>query len=204
MASGCLGLISFPREPGRLTIERIEALHPSLIEELRNHEGIGFLLVDSERDGALAIGADGVNRLERGEILGSDPLAPFGSNAARHVLRTHGFPHCPDIVINSRIWNDPTEVAAFEELVGSHGGLGGSQSYPFVLAPSELVWPDEEVVGAESVHRIFRGWLAGLGQEAYADDGAVGAGSPASADQSSSEPPGSSSSARMPDESSPS
>ena len=135
MASGCLGLISFPREPGRLTIERIEALHPSLIEELRNHEGIGFLLVDSERDGALAIGADGVNRLERGEILGSDPLAPFGANAARHVLRTHGFPHCPDIVINSRIWNDPTEVAAFEELVGSHGGLGGSQSYPFVLAP---------------------------------------------------------------------
>ena len=179
MASGCLGLISFPREPGRLTLERIEALHPSLIEELRNHEGIGFLLVDSERDGALAIGADGVNRLERGEILGSDPLAPFGANAARHVLRTHGFPHCPDIVINSRIWNDPTEVAAFEELVGSHGGLGGSQSYPFVLAPSELVWPDEEVVGAEAVHRIFRGWLAGLGQDAYADDGAVGAGSPA-------------------------
>ncbi|HET6830765.1 MAG TPA: phage holin family protein, partial [Solirubrobacterales bacterium] len=66
MASGCLGLISFPREPGRMTLERIEALHPTLIEELRAHEGIGFLLVDSERDGALAIGHDGVNRLEKG------------------------------------------------------------------------------------------------------------------------------------------
>jgi uncharacterized membrane protein YvlD (DUF360 family) len=186
MASGCLGLISFPREPGRLTFERIEKLHPTLIEELRNHEGIGFLLVDSEHDGALAISADGVNRLERGEILGDDPLAPFGANAARHVLRTHRFPHCPDIVVNSRIWSDPTEVAAFEELVGSHGGLGGSQSYPFVLAPTDLAWPDEEVVGAEAVHRIFRGWLAGLGQDAYR----------------SSEEPGASSSALMPDESS--
>jgi hypothetical protein len=186
MASGCLGLISFPREPGRLTFERIEKLHPTLIEELRNHEGIGFLLVDSEHDGALAISADGVNRLERGEILGDDPLAPFGANAARHVLRTHRFPHCPDIVVNSRIWSDPTEVAAFEELVGSHGGLGGSQSYPFVLAPADLAWPDEEVVGAEAVHRIFRGWLAGLGQDAYR----------------SSEEPGASSSALMPDESS--
>ena len=202
MASGCLGLISFPREPGRLTIERIEALHPSLIEELRNHEGIGFLLVDSERDGALAIGADGVNRLERGEILGSDPLAPFGANAARHVLRTHGFPHCPDIVINSRIWNDPTEVAAFEELVGSHGGLGGSQSYPFVLAPAELA-----LAGRGGRRRRVRPPdLPGLARRPRA--GRLcgrrpdGAGSPASADQSSSEPPGSSSSALTPGDSS--
>ncbi|HSS75126.1 MAG TPA: hypothetical protein VLV54_00105, partial [Thermoanaerobaculia bacterium] len=55
------------------------------------------------------------------------------------------------------------EVAAFEELVGSHGGMGGTQSYPFVLHPSELSWPGEEVVGAERVHRIFCDWLAELG-----------------------------------------
>jgi hypothetical protein len=188
MASGCLGLISFPRQPGRLQLETIEALYPTLIEELRAHEGIGFLLVDSAADGALAIGAEGVNRLEKGEILGKDPLEPFGPNAAQHVLRTHRFPHCPDIVVNSRIWHDPTEVAAFEELVGSHGGMGGSQSYPFVLAPSDLEWPEGEVVGAETVHRVFRRWLAGLGQDAYAD----GAGS------TSSEAPGASSSEATP------
>ncbi|MFN8112320.1 MAG: phage holin family protein [Solirubrobacterales bacterium] len=194
MASGCLGLISFPRQPGRLTLETIEALYPTLIEELRGHEGIGFLLVDSAADGALAIGAEGVNRLEKGEVLGKDPLAPFGPNAARHVLRTHRFPHCPDIVVNSRIWHDPTEVAAFEELVGSHGGMGGSQSYPFVLSPTDLAWPDGEVIGAETVHQVFRRWLAGLGQDAYAD----GAG------EISSAAPGSSSSAETPGASSPS
>ena len=53
-------------------------------------------------------------------------------------------------MINSAYWPRFGEVAAFEELVGSHGGLGGTQCFPFVLHPAELEWPDEEVVGAES------------------------------------------------------
>jgi len=39
-----------------------------------------------------------------------------------------------------------------------------------VFHPSELKWPDHDVVGAERVHRIFRGWLAELGQSAYASE----------------------------------
>ncbi len=52
-----------------------------------------------------------------------------------------GFATCPDIVVNSTYWADTDEVAAFEELVGSHGGLGGTQALPFVLHPAELPWP---------------------------------------------------------------
>ena len=171
MASGCLGLITFPRLPGRVTIEQLEALHPKLLPALRDHPGIGFVLVRSESRGAMAIGAGGVNYLDEDTVEGEDPLAPFGPNAARHVRRTDGFPHCPDLVLNSTFWEDFEEVAAFEELVGSHGGMGGPQSHPMVLHPADLPWPEEEVVGAEAVHRIFRSWLAGLGQEAYAENG---------------------------------
>jgi uncharacterized membrane protein YvlD (DUF360 family) len=167
MASGCLGLISFPREPGRVSLERIEALYPRLLPALRDHPGIGFVLVRSERDGALAIGAEGTRFLDSDRVEGVDPLAPFGPNAADHLRRTDGFPHCADLMINSTYWPEFGEVAAFEELVGSHGGMGGTQSYPFVFHPSDLEWPPGEVVGAEAVHRIFRGWLAGLGQSAY-------------------------------------
>ena len=103
-------------------------------------------------------------------MTGEDPLAPFGENAADHLRRTDGFPHCADLMINSTYWSDFDEVAAFEELVGSHGGMGGTQSYPFVLHPAELEWPAEEGVGAEAVHRIFRRWLAELGQDAYASE----------------------------------
>jgi hypothetical protein len=167
MASGCLGLVSFPRLPGRVPLERIEALYPALIPALRGHPGIGFVLVGSERHGALAIGREGVHYLDAERVEGEDPLVPFGPNAARHLRRTDAFPHCADLMLNSTYWTRFGEVAAFEELVGSHGGLGGTQSYPFVLHPRELDWPGEEVVGAESVHRIFRGWLGQLGQEAF-------------------------------------
>jgi uncharacterized membrane protein YvlD (DUF360 family) len=170
MASGCLGLISFPREPGRVTRERIEALYPRLLPALCKHPGIGFVMVRSERDGAVAIGAGGTHFLDSDRVEGEDPLAPFGPNAADHLRRTDGFPHCADLMLNSTYWSDFGEVAAFEELVGSHGGMGGTQSFPFVLHPAELEWPEEEVVGAERVHRIFRGWLAGLGQTAYASE----------------------------------
>ncbi len=170
MASGCLGLISFPREPGRVSLERIDALYPRLIPTLRDHPGIGFILVRSEREGALAIGARGTHLLDRGRVEGEDPLAPFGPNAPAHLRRTDGFPHCADLMLNGTYWPEFGEVAAFEELVGSHGGMGGPQSFPFVLHPAELEWPVEEVVGAERVHRIFRSWLAGLGQVAYASE----------------------------------
>jgi uncharacterized membrane protein YvlD (DUF360 family) len=168
MASGCLGLISFPREPGRLDRARIERLHPGLIEALRNHPGIGFVLVRGERGEALALGSGGAHDLSAGEVRGEDPLAPFGPNAASHLLRTDGFPHCPDLLVNSAYWPQTEEVAAFEELVGSHGGIGGPQSHPFVCYPADLPWPARPVVGAESIYRIFCAWLATLGQESYA------------------------------------
>lgn len=168
MASGCLGLISFPREPGRVSLERLEALYPRLLPALRDHPGVGFVLVRSERQGAMAIGSGGTRYLDSDRVEGEDPLAPFGPNAADHLRRTDGFPHCADLMINSTYWTEFGEVAAFEELVGSHGGMGGTQGFPFVLHPSDLSWPGDEVIGAERVHRIFRDWLAELGQDAYA------------------------------------
>jgi uncharacterized membrane protein YvlD (DUF360 family) len=168
MASGNLGLISFPREPGRVTLEQIEARRPGLLDALRTHPGIGFVLVRSEADGAVALGPRGRHLLDAGEVEGEDPLAPFGPRAVEHVRRTDAFPACPDVVVNSRYWEDVDEVAAFEELVGSHGGLGGGQAHPFVLHPAELPWPEHEVVGAEAVHRVLQAWLAQLGQDRYA------------------------------------
>jgi uncharacterized membrane protein YvlD (DUF360 family) len=170
MASGCLGLISFPREPGRVSLERIEELYPRLLPALRDHPGVGFVLARSAREGAIAIGAVGTRFLDSDRVEGEDPLAPFGPNAADHLRRTDAFPHCADLMVNSTYWPQFGEVAAFEELVGSHGGMGGTQSFPFVFHPSELDWPDDEVVGAERVHQVFRGWLAELGQTAYASE----------------------------------
>jgi hypothetical protein len=55
------------------------------------------------------------------------------------------------------------EVAAFEELVGSHGGLGGSQTDAFLVYPSDLAAPPLPIVGAPAVHRVLVRWLEELG-----------------------------------------
>lgn len=174
MASGCLGLISFPRDPGRVTLEQLALRHPGLLPALRDHPGIGFALVRSEEHGAVVVGPHGTRYLDEERVEGEDPLAAFGANAARHVRRTDGFPHCPDIVVNSTYWAGIDEVAAFEELVGSHGGMGGEQSFPFLLHPAELAMRDDEIVGAEAIHRQLRDWLVQLGHERYARTGAGG------------------------------
>nr|WP_156722367.1 phage holin family protein [Streptomyces apocyni] len=169
LASGNLGLISFPDVAHRMTREEIDRRHPALLPTLANHPGVGFLLVRGERHGALVLGAHGAEvRLDDPDPVRRDAdvaelLAAFGPGAADAVRRTDSFPHVADIMVNS--WCDPVsgEVLAFEEQIGSHGGLGGAQGRPFLLAPRVLSDPvpdGGELVGAEQVHQVLRRWLA--------------------------------------------
>jgi uncharacterized membrane protein YvlD (DUF360 family) len=162
LASGNLGLVSFPDVPHRMSKEEIDARHPALLTTLANHPGIGFLLVRSEEHGGVVLGAFGaeipVGRLDEDP----GPLEPFGPGAADAVRRTHSFPHTADIMVNS--WYDPAEgeVLAFEEQIGSHGGLGGAQGKAFLLSPNALSAPvddGEDLVGAEHIHRVLSRWL---------------------------------------------
>ncbi|WP_193513207.1 phage holin family protein [Streptomyces griseoloalbus] len=162
LASGNLGLVSFPDVPHRMTKEEIDARHPALLPTLANHPGIGFLLVRSERHGGVVLGAYGAE-IPLDELDDNPgPLAAFGAGAADVVRRTHTFPHTADIMVNS--FHDPAdgEVLAFEEQIGSHGGLGGAQSRPFLLSPLALSQPvadGAELAGAEHIHQVLRRWM---------------------------------------------
>ncbi|MFF6788620.1 hypothetical protein ACFY9C_06050, partial [Streptomyces filamentosus] len=160
-ASGNLGLVSFPDVPHRLTKEEIDRRHPALLRTLAQHPGIGFLLVASAEHGSVVLAGDGVE-VPVAELADDGPLAVFGRGAADAVRRTDGFPHVADIMVNSMYDPATGTVHAFEEQIGSHGGLGGEQGRPFLLSPPELSPPvaeGEELVGAERVHRVLRRWL---------------------------------------------
>jgi putative membrane protein len=159
LASGNLGLVYFTDWNERLNLEQIGEAFPNLIEGLTQHKGIGFVLVNSEEHGPLAIGSKGVHYLEGGHIEGEDPLAHFGPNAAMHLKRTSSFPHVADIMVNSFYNPETDEVAAFEELVGSHGGLGGNQTSPFVLYPADWEIENVNIVGASQLHNQLKKWL---------------------------------------------
>jgi uncharacterized membrane protein YvlD (DUF360 family) len=168
VGSGNLGGVWFSQHPERLTLTDIERLHPGLLAMLAAHPGIGFVVVATDH-GPVALGADGTHDLTTGEVVGDDPLALFGPDAVGDFIHVSAYPNAPDIYVNSLY--DPVldEVAAFEELVGCHGGLGGWQTRPLLVHPAD--WSiDEDLLddrgrlrGAPMVHHQMVRWLERLG-----------------------------------------
>ena len=162
LASGNLAMIYLTQWSHRLTYEEIQKFFPELIPGIVDNEYIGFLVVRSSEKGDMAIGKNGTYYLDTDEIEGENPLEGFGKNIARHLKRNSSFKYTPDIIVNSFYDEENDEVCAFEELVGSHGGAGGSQSKPFILYPSDWNIDEEEIVGAESIYRILKSNLKNL------------------------------------------
>src|SRR5262245_36045344 len=173
LGSGNLGLVYLMDEKRRLTLEEIESRHPRLLGALREHPHIGWLLVRSDRDGAIGLGPRGTFRLGDLTIEGENPLGGFSPGAPRHLARSDRFTHAPDIFVGS--FYDPTleEGCAFEELISFHGGLGGPQTRPFVLHPAALTVPAEPIVGAQAVNAILLGWRHELQGKPRTDEGEV-------------------------------
>jgi putative membrane protein len=166
LASGNLGLVYFTDWQERVSYEHLQQVFPNLIAGLVNHPGIGFIMVHSAEQGAMVIGAKGVYYLEGDRIEGENPLAGFHPRTAHHLRRTDSFEHVPDILVNSFYDATLDEGCAFEELIGFHGGVGGTQSHPFLFVPAEWPLPEDEIVGAENVYHYFKSQLTRLKGEA--------------------------------------
>jgi uncharacterized membrane protein YvlD (DUF360 family) len=160
LGSGNLGLIYLMEGPHRLSLEEIENRHPQLVSSLRMHRHVGFVLAHSSDRGPVALSARGSHYLREERAQGDDPLAGFSANAARHLVRSDGFEHAPDLFVNSFYDPQVDEACAFEELISFHGGMGGSQTRPFILAPVDLPLPAQPIVGAAHVHSVLAGWRA--------------------------------------------
>jgi uncharacterized membrane protein YvlD (DUF360 family) len=159
-ASGNLALIYFPQIAGRADLDTLERLYPDMVRALATHPGVGLLMVRGD-DGALVMGHDGRAHLATRRVDGNDPLEAYGGYAARALERLDQMSNCGDLVLISMLDEDTDQVAAFEELIGSHGGLGGPQNDALILYPAELSLETEPMVGAVAVHGQLRKWLAG-------------------------------------------
>jgi hypothetical protein len=164
LGSGSLALISIPGEPfRRLTRDEIDARYPRLIDGLVTHPEIGFVLVHEASGTSSVLGGAGTLDLATGRVTGQDPLAPFGPRAREQVAEVDGYGTVADLMVNSRYDPELQEVAAFEEQVSSHGGLGGPQTHPFLLYPSDLTPPAEPIFTSPAMYRVLKGWLRELG-----------------------------------------
>jgi hypothetical protein len=167
-ASGSLAHIYLPELPGRAVRDVIDSRYPDLIAGLASHPDIGAVIVRASVAGSLVVlGADGWRALSPGGATGGegiDPLATYGPQAAADGRSLDGRRHVGDIVVLGAFDPDTGEVAAFEELVGSHGGLGGAQTEALLLHPATWSVPSSPLNGLD-VHRLLRAHLVPAGTE---------------------------------------
>ncbi len=173
-ASGNLGLIYLTSVPGRMTREGIKTRYPGLVGALVAHPGIGLLVLHSDQ-GLVAVGRGGTHLLDRGIVVGDDPVAVYGPMAVDGLRRVGGFEHSGDIIALGTYDAERDQVISFEELVGSHGGLGGHQDDAFIAYPGRWTLGPEPLTGAPAIHRQLRRWLAETADPAAEDDAATNA-----------------------------
>jgi uncharacterized membrane protein YvlD (DUF360 family) len=165
VGSGNLGLVWFTGHDHRLTVEELEELHPGLVASVSAHPGVGLLLVRSKEFGAVVFGPKGTRFLDQDRVEGEDPTELFGPHTIMSLKREDAMVHAPDLLLLSQYDPELGEVAAFEELIGSHGGLGGPQTEPFILHPVEWTLDEEVPLGAPAIYRNIRRWLSSIGIE---------------------------------------
>jgi uncharacterized membrane protein YvlD (DUF360 family) len=140
--SGNLAQVYFDLHPRKILLSELETAYPGMVDALVQHEGIGFVVGYGEGGTPMVLGKGGQRNLHTGEVVGEDPLKPYGDPELRswQVRYVADFPHAGDLMVNSTVFADGT-VAALEELIGCHGGMGGEQTDSFLFHPPDMVVP---------------------------------------------------------------
>ncbi len=148
--SGNAAQVYFDLYPRKITLDELDAAYPGMVDALVAHEGLGMVIGYADDMTAVVLGKGGSRNLHTGEVEGEDPVAPYapaeGPGAATleariwQLRRVMDFPSAGDLWLISTVYPDGT-VAALEELVGSHGGVGGEQTDAFLFHPADLVVP---------------------------------------------------------------
>nr|WP_281372872.1 alkaline phosphatase family protein [Kineococcus aurantiacus] len=167
--SGCTALLSVPgAADGRVDLAEFDRRWPALVPGLLQTRGIGFV-AGFRGEEVVVIGTEGEHELVSGVVKGADPLAAVGPRAAGDLLRVMRFRTAPALFVHSTVDPVTGEVHAFEEQVGSHGGLGGWQEQAVLVHPAE--WKVDEdlrdrsvpgeapLVGAATVHEQLVRWM---------------------------------------------
>ena len=134
--------VYFDQLPGTASLADVKELYPGLVDALVQHPSMGFVvgrtddgIVVQGREGSVSITQDGLT------VEGDDPLAPYGDTAfLAEILRDYStIDETGDLVLVSTYAGD--RIIDFNDvysMVSLHGGLGGPQTRPFILAPRKL------------------------------------------------------------------
>ena len=172
MASGCLGLVSFPREPGRVTPRAARRAAPA--PRRRRCATIPASASSScaqSSDGAVVLGARRApttsTRSASRARTRSRPSAPTPPPTCAAPTASRTAPTCSSTPPTRPT---PTRSPPSRSSSARTAGWAAASRCPSSSSRASCTFPDEQVVGAEHMHRVLRGWLVELGHDAYRDE----------------------------------
>jgi uncharacterized membrane protein YvlD (DUF360 family) len=152
--SGNLAQVYFTFMKKRVSVEMLNKRYPGLLEALIKHAGVGLVIGYTEKGGSIGYGKQGTVYLENGKVNGKNPLKPYGEVELRRkqLERLASFKNNGDLTVVSTVYPDGS-VAAMEELIGNHGGVGGEQTEAFMFHPKWVKMP--ATTNAEDVFGVL-------------------------------------------------
>jgi hypothetical protein len=158
--SGPLAHVYFNVSNQRLNLSEIALVYPSLLKRLIEHPGIE-LVVGREGKETVMMGRQGTLTIHKDldRLRGSNPLASFADPhyQATQIDYVASFPRAGDLMLLGA-WENG-EVVAFEDQIGTHGGVGGPQDKPFILYPADMDWPSSAIESPCDLYPIFARYL---------------------------------------------
>lgn len=155
--TGNLAHVYFTEYPERLTMEKLLRIHPTVLESLVKHPGIGFIGAVNDAGEILIVGENGMRALRAGTIEGTDPLA--GYNGHKMTLRALRdlceYPDSGDVLVMGSMLTIDT-VTSFEDQIGTHGGLGGKQTESFVIYPARSDLKNTVIENPAEMHAFLK------------------------------------------------
>jgi hypothetical protein len=158
--SGPLAHVYFNVSKQRLNLSDIAVLYPALLTRLIEHPGIG-LVVGRESNETIMLGREGTLSMDEAidQRHGSNPLVGLSDppTQAAWIDRVASMPRAGDLMLLGT-WDNGV-VVAFEDQVGTHGGLGGPQINPFILYPTEIELPAGAINNSYDLYPVFACYL---------------------------------------------
>jgi hypothetical protein len=141
--------------------EDIEARAAGLLEALVGHAGIGLVVVRS-RGQTVLLHKEGETILE---TAGAEEIAFLGLYDEPELMRQQliqiaAMPSAGDLLVFGAY--DGRRVINFEDHAGAHGGLGGPQMFPFMIAPRTADCSFAAITDATELHPVFVRQYQGL------------------------------------------
>jgi hypothetical protein len=152
--SSALANVYFTDLAHRASRADIDQLAPGLLSALVRHPGVGLVLI-RENGKTTALHGRGQTVLEDATRNDLSFLQPYDDPeiVREQLIALAAMPSGGDLLVFGAY--DGRMVVNFEDHVGAHGGLGGVQMFPFMVAPCSVGFPFEEVVDATELHEVF-------------------------------------------------